>query len=87
MKFLKGQASLIALFSTAGAILVALIGGYFGQSSLTDAKVEKETDERKEVDLAIIERVAITETHYTNIEKKVDKVETKIDELLRRTLK
>lgn len=73
----KGQIGLFQAMTIGGSILVALITGWFGQSSRTDAKLEN-------INLALTERVAITETKTDNLEKKVDEIRGDVKELLRR---
>lgn len=85
MKLTKGQ---IALWVTViGGIITATIGGYFTFASGNSDALAEETKQRQGFDTAIIERVAVTETQYKNIEKRFDKVEVGIDELLKRTPK
>ena len=83
MKTPKGQ---VVIWATIIAgIITATIGGYFTFASGNSDALAEETNERKAVDLAIIERVAVTETEYKNIEKKVDVVSADVKELLKRT--
>lgn len=82
MKFNKGQ---IAVWATiAGSVIVAIIGGYFGQSNRTDAALEVEKNDRISADTALIQRTAIVETKMDNVEKKVDEVRSDVKEILKR---
>ena len=73
---LKGYAGLAIILPFAGAIVVALIGGYFGQSNRTDARVEVETNERREEDTKIKVNVAILQEAVTTIKKDIGDMKT-----------
>ena len=82
-KKIKGQIGLIPLLTTGGAILVALIGGYFGQSSRTDAALEESKKEWDKSNLAMVERVAKVEVKVDSLQKDTQEIKGDIKQLLK----
>lgn len=80
----KGQIGTMQLLAIAGSVLVALIGGFFGQSSRTDTRLETVKAEQTANVLAISQRVTSSEVKVENLEKKVDEIRGDVKELLRR---
>lgn len=80
----SGQMGLASLLSVAGAVLVAIIGGYFGQASRTDAKLEETKKEQRIAQLEIAQRVTASETKVDNIQTDLKEVKQDVKELLRR---
>ena len=81
----KGQIGLREIIGIAGTIVVAVIGGWFGQTSRTDAKLEMARAEQTANVLQISQRTSVVETKTDNLEKKVDEIRGDVKELLRRS--
>ena len=80
----KGQFGIKELLVAGGSIVVAIISGWFGQTSRTDAKLEVAKAEQTANVLQISQRVSVTETKTDNLEKKVDEIRGDVKELLKR---
>jgi len=83
--FLKGQIGIGQLIAVSGTIIVALIGGWFTQSNSLSTKIEVAKAEQTEINLSLSQRTSVVETNTSNLIGKVDKIDGKVDELLRRT--
>ena len=79
----KGQIGLGQLIAVSGTIIVALIGGWFTQSNSLNTKIEVAKAEQTEINLSLSQRASVTETNTTNLISTVNKIDGKVDELLR----
>ena len=82
-KQIKGQAGIAQILSIAGAVLVAIIGGWFGQASRTDAKLETARAEQTANVLTISQRVTSSEVKVDNLQKDVGEIKNDVKSLLK----
>ena len=79
----NGQIGITQLLAIGGSIVVALIGGWFGQASRTDAKLETARAEQTANVLTISQRVTSSEVKVDNLQKDVGEIKNDVKSLLK----
>lgn len=80
---MKGQMGIKELLGIGGAIAVAVISGWFGQASRTDAALELAKEEQRKNNLALVERVTANETKVDNLQSDIKEVKADVKTLLK----
>ena len=79
----SGQIGITSLLTVAGAVLVAMISGYFSQAGRTDARLELVKQEQQSANLGLAQRITANETKVDGLQSDLREVKTDVKEILR----
>ena len=75
--------NMIQIYATIGTIVVALIGGYFSQSSRTDTRIETAKAEQNASVLQISQRITAVETDTVSIKEDLKEIKGDVKSLIK----